>query len=65
MRDSNWDDQLIQKYIAFFKDTTITASSKICDSLKSHCASVYLDELDYAGKLLFYDFLKLILRWSI
>uniref|UniRef100_A0A914DWX8 Uncharacterized protein n=1 Tax=Acrobeloides nanus TaxID=290746 RepID=A0A914DWX8_9BILA len=51
MRDLNWDDQLIQKYIAFFKDTTITASSKICDSLKSHCASVYLDELDYAGGL--------------
>lgn len=49
LRDLKWKDTIVQKYIEFFKDAIISANSAFCDSLKSHIASVYLDELDYAG----------------
>lgn len=33
-----------------FSNIVISATSNICETLKFHCASILLDELDCAGK---------------
>uniref|UniRef100_A0A915DG95 Uncharacterized protein n=1 Tax=Ditylenchus dipsaci TaxID=166011 RepID=A0A915DG95_9BILA len=47
----SWDGVIVKDYIDFLRITTISSSSTISDSLKFHCASIYLDELDNCGGL--------------
>jgi hypothetical protein len=47
----HWDDSMSIKYIKFFKNTLVSTNLSVCDSLKFHCASLWLDELDNAGKM--------------
>lgn len=49
LQQKNWNELELKKYIDFLKSTMISVETKICESLKCHTASIYLDELDNAG----------------
>ncbi|KAI3413792.1 hypothetical protein GPALN_011273 [Globodera pallida] len=43
-----WESPLCAQYLQFFRASLLSAHSLFCESLKFHCASVWLDELDNA-----------------
>lgn len=51
LASQNWTEPAISEYIELLKHTLISSTSNICESLKYHCASIYLDELDNAGNI--------------
>jgi hypothetical protein len=52
LKKKDWDSQLIEEALIFMQQTVITPEDGgICEALKLHVASVYLEELDYAGDL--------------
>ncbi|CAK5008337.1 unnamed protein product [Meloidogyne enterolobii] len=48
LKEQKFNSQAIQNYLTFFSQTLISEKSKIFESLKYHCVSVWLDELDNA-----------------
>lgn len=44
-----WDKALVDAYLQMFSETLISSQSNICESLKLHCVSIWLDELDVAA----------------
>jgi len=51
LSSKDWDTDVVEKYLEFFRTTVISDCDPICESLKYHVAAVYLDELDNAGGL--------------
>ncbi|KAH7727655.1 Protein C47E12.7 [Aphelenchoides avenae] len=49
LRDHKWKADVARRFLSFLQETAISSNSKLCDSLKFHVASVYLDELDSAA----------------
>jgi len=47
----NWNSTNVDQCIKMFQESIIGESNSIFESIKYHCASVYLDELAYAGGL--------------
>uniref|UniRef100_A0A914GTJ1 Ribosomal RNA processing 1 n=1 Tax=Globodera rostochiensis TaxID=31243 RepID=A0A914GTJ1_GLORO len=43
-----WEPPLCAQYLQFFRLSLLSAHSIFCESLKFHCASIWLDELDNA-----------------
>ncbi|KAL3084997.1 hypothetical protein niasHS_010066 [Heterodera schachtii] len=41
-----WDSPLCDQFLQMFRSSLLSANSPLCESLKFHCASVWLDELD-------------------
>nr|CAD2135128.1 unnamed protein product [Meloidogyne enterolobii] len=48
IKEQKFNSQVVQNYLTFFSQTLISEKSKIFESLKYHCVSVWLDELDNA-----------------
>ena len=48
IKEQKFNSQTTQNYLTFFSQTLISEKSKIFESLKYHCVSVWLDELDNA-----------------
>ncbi|CAD5206753.1 unnamed protein product [Bursaphelenchus okinawaensis] len=52
LKNKNWDEELVESSILFMRQTLITGEeSGIHESLKMHFATLYIEELDYAGDL--------------
>ncbi|KAI6177993.1 hypothetical protein M3Y98_00452800 [Aphelenchoides besseyi] len=52
LHNKNWDDQLVEDAILFMQQTLITPEDGgVHEPIKLHFASIYLEELDYAGDL--------------
>lgn len=52
LRDTNWESELVENSLIFLQQTVITPEDGgVCEPIKLHFASIYLEELDYAGDL--------------
>ncbi|KAI6202725.1 hypothetical protein M3Y94_00474100 [Aphelenchoides besseyi] len=52
LHNKKWDDQLVEDAILFMQQTLITPEDGgVHEPIKLHFASIYLEELDYAGDL--------------
>uniref|UniRef100_A0A915AH85 Uncharacterized protein n=1 Tax=Parascaris univalens TaxID=6257 RepID=A0A915AH85_PARUN len=51
LRAKKWRQSLVDKYMESFKEYAISAEKSLCDGLKFHFSSIFLDELDCAGGL--------------
>ncbi|TMS39035.1 hypothetical protein L596_005629 [Steinernema carpocapsae] len=49
MNELGWKSKSSNNYFEMIKDTLITTNPTVCDSVKYHVASLFLDELDQAG----------------
>jgi len=49
LAQQSWAPDLTMQYLDFFSATLISQNSKMSESLKYHCASIWLDELDNAA----------------
>uniref|UniRef100_A0AC34FZQ3 Uncharacterized protein n=1 Tax=Panagrolaimus sp. ES5 TaxID=591445 RepID=A0AC34FZQ3_9BILA len=51
MSENKWSKEICSTYLSVFKETMINSESNIVQSLKTHFASVYLDEFSKAGTI--------------